>query len=73
MPADHAEQIHRSTSALAEPRRSHGARAILDRPVIIREWAPKDLKLEMEQFSRSEAATTARYLTGWWEGHTAER
>ncbi len=34
------------------------------RAVIIRELAPEDLKLEMEQFSRKEAATAARYLAG---------
>ena len=40
------------------------AGAIGERPVIIRELMPEDLKLEMEQFSRAEATTAARYLAG---------
>ena len=35
---------------------------LLDRPVVIRELAPQDLKLEVEQFTREEATAAARYL-----------
>ncbi len=35
---------------------------LLDRPVIVRELMPQDLKLEIDQFSRHEAVAAARYL-----------
>ncbi len=35
---------------------------LLGRPVVIRELAPQDLKLEVEQFTRDEATAAARYL-----------
>ena len=35
---------------------------MLGRPMVIRELMPQDLKLEIDQFSRAEAATAARYL-----------
>lgn len=38
------------------------AATLLDRPVFLRELAPQDLKLEVEQFTRGEAARAARYL-----------
>ena len=34
----------------------------LDRPVVLRELMPEDLKLEIEQFSREQAVKAARYL-----------
>ena len=40
------------------------AGAMREHPVFIRELMPEDLKLEMEQFSRTEAVTAARYLAG---------
>jgi uncharacterized protein (DUF2252 family) len=36
---------------------------LMRRPVVIRELMPEDLKLEMEQFTRSEAVSAARYLS----------
>ena len=38
------------------------AATLLGRPVVIRELAPQDLKLEVEQFTRDEATAAARYL-----------
>jgi uncharacterized protein (DUF2252 family) len=38
------------------------ATTLLGRPVVLRELAPQDLKLEVEQFSRGEAIEAARYL-----------
>ena len=35
---------------------------LLGRPVVLRELMPQDLKLEIDQFSRAEAVTAARYL-----------
>lgn len=34
----------------------------LDKPVVLRELMPEDLKLEIEQFSREQAVKAARYL-----------
>ena len=38
------------------------AARVMDRPVVLRELAPQDLKLEVDQFSRAEAVQAARYL-----------
>ena len=38
------------------------AASLLDRSVVVRELAPQDLKLEIDQFTRREAARSARYL-----------
>ena len=35
---------------------------IMDRPVIVRELMPQDLKLEVDQFTRDEAVVAAHYL-----------
>ncbi len=35
---------------------------VLGQPVVVRELAPRDLKLEIEQFTRAEAVLAARYL-----------
>jgi uncharacterized protein (DUF2252 family) len=35
---------------------------VLGRPVVMRELAPQDLKVEVEQFSRKEAVQAAAYL-----------
>jgi uncharacterized protein (DUF2252 family) len=35
---------------------------VLDRPMVLRELLPQDLKLEIGQFSRGEAIAAARYL-----------
>ena len=36
---------------------------LLQRPVVVRELMPEDLKLEIEQFTRKEAVGAARYLS----------
>ena len=38
------------------------ANKLLERPVVIRELMPQDLKLEIDQLSRQEAVNSARYL-----------
>ena len=63
IPNDYAERVVAGARALSPnlgKRMAYGS--IGDRPVIIRELMPEDLKLEMEQFSRKEAVTAARYL-----------
>ena len=65
VPADHAERVVAAARALSPNLGERmAAGAINDRPVIIRELMPEDLKLEMEQFSRKEAVIAARYLGG---------
>jgi uncharacterized protein (DUF2252 family) len=63
MPADPAERVVAGAVALSP---NLGDRMIparlLGRPVVLRELAPQDLKLEVEQFSRGEAIEAARYL-----------
>jgi uncharacterized protein (DUF2252 family) len=63
MPRDNAERVVAAALALSP---HLGARMIpvrmLDRSLFVRELAPQDLKLEVEQFSRSEAVKAARYL-----------
>ena len=38
------------------------AARLLDRPVVLRELMPQDLKLEVDRLSRAEATALARYL-----------
>ena len=65
LPHDHAERVVTGARALSPNLGDRmAAGAIGEHPVIIRELMPEDLKLEMEQFSRAEAATAARYLAG---------
>ena len=65
VPSDHAARIVAGARALSPNLGNRMASGAIDgRPIIIRELMPEDLKLEMEQFSRSEAATAARYLAG---------
>lgn len=63
MPDDHAERVVAGAKALSP---HLGDRMIATRvggrSVFIRELMPQDLKLEVEQFSRSEALKAARYL-----------
>lgn len=63
MPADPAERVVTGARALSP---NLGDRMIathvLGRPVVLRELAPQDLKLEVDQFSREEAVGAARYL-----------
>ena len=63
MPKDSAERVVAGARALSP---HLGERMIaakmMDRSVFIRELAPQDLKLEVEQFSQAEAVKAARYL-----------
>ncbi|MDO6414890.1 DUF2252 family protein [Sphingomonas sp. BIUV-7] len=63
MPRDHAERVVAGASALAPNLGERMlATRILDRPIVLRELLPQDLKLEIDQFSRAEATRAARYL-----------
>ena len=63
MPADPAERVVAGARALAP---NLGARMLpvrlLGKPVVMRELAPQDLKLDVDQFSREEAVRAAHYL-----------
>ena len=63
MPHDPAERVVAGAKALAP---NLGDRMIATRlfgkPVVVRELAPQDLKIEVDQFSRSEAVAAAGYL-----------
>jgi uncharacterized protein (DUF2252 family) len=63
MPADPAERVVAGACALAP---NLGERMIpaqvLGKPVVLRELAPQDLKIEVEQFSRRQAVAAASYL-----------
>ncbi len=63
MPAHHGARVVAGARALSP---NLGDRMIaadfLGHPVIVRELAPQDLKLEIDQFSRDQAVIAARYL-----------
>jgi uncharacterized protein (DUF2252 family) len=63
MPADAAERVVAGARALSP---NLGERMIpahlLSKPVVMRELAPQDLKIEIAQFSRREAIQAAAYL-----------
>ncbi len=63
MPADPAERVVAGARALSP---NLGNRMIparlLNTPVVLRELAPQDLKIEIEQFTRTEAVEAAAYL-----------
>ncbi len=63
MPRDHAQRVVAGAKALSPNLgdRMLAAR-LLGKPVVLRELLPQDLKLEVDQFSRSEATRAARYL-----------
>jgi uncharacterized protein (DUF2252 family) len=64
MPEDPALRVVTGAHALSP---NLGERMIparlLSRPVVLRELAPQDLKIEVEQFTRKEAIAAAAYLT----------
>ncbi len=63
MPGDQARRVVEGARSLAPflgERMS--ATRLLDRPVVMREVLPQDLKLEIDQLSREEAVRAARYL-----------
>lgn len=63
MPEDNAERVHAAARALSP---HLGERMIpvrmAGRSLFIRELAPQDLKLEIDQFNEKQAAKAARYL-----------
>ncbi len=63
MPADNGERVVAAARALSP---YLGGRMMpirmLDRSLFIRELAPQDLKLEVDQFSRGQAVMASRYL-----------
>jgi uncharacterized protein (DUF2252 family) len=63
MPVDHAERVVAGARALAPNLGDRMlATHLLGKPIVMRELMPQDLKLEVNQFSRSEAIKAARYL-----------
>ncbi len=63
MPADPAERVVAGARALSPNLGDRMTAAhVLGRPVVLRELAPQDLKLEVDQFSGAEAVQAARYL-----------
>ncbi len=63
MPGDDAMRVVMGARSLAPflGERMFATR-LLDRPVVMREVLPQDLKLEMDQLTREEAVEAARYL-----------
>jgi uncharacterized protein (DUF2252 family) len=63
MPAHHGERVVQGARALSPNLGDRMMAAdVLGRPVVLRELAPQDLKLEIDQFSQSQAVIAARYL-----------
>ncbi len=64
MPRDPAERVLAGAKALS-PNLGHRmiAAHLLGKPVVLRELAPQDLKIEVDQFSRKEAIAAASYLS----------
>lgn len=63
MPEDPAERVVAGARALSPHLGERMiAASLLGKPVFIRELAPQDLKLEVEQFTESQAIRAARYL-----------
>ena len=63
MPQDPAERVVAGARALSPHLGERMIAAkLMDRPVFIRELAPQDLKLEVDQFTQSQAVKAARYL-----------
>ena len=63
MPADHAERVVAGARALSPNLGERMlATTVLGRPMVARELAPQDLKIEVDQFTTDEAVAAARYL-----------
>ncbi len=90
MPRDDAKRVVAGARALAPHLGDRMlATQLLDRPIVLRELMPQDLKIELGQFSRREATRAARYLAfvvgvaharqmtlemrGFWRAALAER
>ena len=73
MPGDHAQRVVEGARNLAPFLGERmTATQLLGRPVVMREMLPQDLKLELDQLTREEAVTAARYLA-WVVGHAHAR
>jgi len=65
MPRDNAARVVAGARALSPNLGQRMAAArLLDRPVVMRELTPQDLKIEIDQLTRDEAMSVARYLAG---------
>lgn len=63
MPDDDADRVVAGARALAPYLGNRMlATRLLDKPMVLRELMPQDLKLEVDQFSRGQAVKAARYL-----------
>ncbi len=63
MPRHHGERIVQGARALSPNLGDRMMAAdLLGKPIVVRELAPQDLKLEIDQFSRQEAVQAASYL-----------
>ena len=63
MPGDNAERVVAGARALSPNLGDRMAPCeISDKPVVVRELLPEDLKLDLEQFTRKEAVESAKYL-----------
>jgi uncharacterized protein (DUF2252 family) len=63
MPKDHARRVVEGAKHLSPALGQRMmANKLLERPVVIRELMPQDLKLEIDRLSREEAVNSARYL-----------
>jgi uncharacterized protein (DUF2252 family) len=63
MPKDQAQRVVQGAKHLSPALGDRMmARKLLGRSIVIRELMPQDLKLEIDQLSREEAVTSARYL-----------
>lgn len=63
MPSDDADRVVAGARSLAPFLGNRMlATRLLDKPMVLRELMPQDLKLEVDQFSRGQAVKAARYL-----------
>jgi len=63
LPQDFGERVVAGARALSPNLGDRmAAGTLFGRPVVVRELMPEDLKLEIEQFTRKEAISAARYL-----------
>jgi uncharacterized protein (DUF2252 family) len=65
MPRDNAERVVTGAMALSPNLGQRMLASSLNgKPVVVRELLPQDLKLEIDQLTREEAVSVARYLSG---------
>jgi uncharacterized protein (DUF2252 family) len=65
MPRDNARRVVAGARALSPNLGDRMlALRLLDKPVVMRELTPQDLKIEIDRLTRREAMSVARYLAG---------